>query len=123
MNLCIPYNSIERISSKLAANSWISYGRNAASPQTIKQLSSQLRGALVELVVQLADTTINAQELITLRVGDVITTEHDVKQPLVASVEGTPKFFVKAGALKGRKAVQVDQPISDPPAALTVKRA
>lgn len=123
MNLCIPYNSIERISSKLAANSWISYGRNAASQQTIKQLSSQLRGALVELVVQLADTTINAQELITLRVGDVITTEHDVKQPLVAAVEGTPKFFVKAGALKGRKAVQVDQPISDPPAALAVKRA
>ncbi len=122
MNLCIPYNSIERISSKLASNSWVTFGRNASSPQSIEHLSRRLHGAQVEMTVQLADTTINARELITLRVGDVITTEHDVKQPLVAMVEGAPKFYVRAGALKGRKAVQVEQPIADPPAALTAKR-
>ena len=27
MNLCIPYNSIERISGKLSANSWVAYGK------------------------------------------------------------------------------------------------
>ena len=27
MNLCIPYNSIERIGGKLSANSWVAYGR------------------------------------------------------------------------------------------------
>ena len=29
VNLCIPYNSIERISGKLSTNSWVSYGRRA----------------------------------------------------------------------------------------------
>ena len=27
MNLCIPFNSIERISNRLSANSWVSYGK------------------------------------------------------------------------------------------------
>ena len=34
MNLCIPYNSIERIGGKLSANSWVSYGRRQATPET-----------------------------------------------------------------------------------------
>ncbi len=29
VNLCIPYNSIERISGKLSANSWVAYGRRS----------------------------------------------------------------------------------------------
>src|SRR5687767_12442732 len=35
LNLCIPFNSIERISSKLSANSWVSYGRRDVSAETV----------------------------------------------------------------------------------------
>ena len=31
VNLCIPYNAIERISGKLSTNSWVSYGRRAVN--------------------------------------------------------------------------------------------
>ena len=31
MNLCIPYNSIERIGGKLSANSWIAYGKRQST--------------------------------------------------------------------------------------------
>src|SRR5581483_6923475 len=47
MNLCIPYNSIERISGKLSSNNWVSYGRKQATPQSIEQLSQNLHGSLV----------------------------------------------------------------------------
>ncbi len=107
MNLCIPYNSIERISSKLTSNSWVTYGRHQATPETIGRISRDIEGALVEMVVTLAETTIRTRDLVQLRVGDVIATDHDVRRPLVVSVEGVPKFQARAGAFKGQKAIEV----------------
>src|SRR5512145_1378314 len=53
INLCIPFNSIERISTRLSANSWVSYGKKTATPDNIKRISGQLKDALVEVVVDL----------------------------------------------------------------------
>jgi flagellar motor switch protein FliM len=107
MNFCIPFNAIERISGRLSSNSWVSYGKKMATPENIKRVSGQLSDALVEVVVDLADTNISTSDLISLKVGDIIATEKDVERPLVVSIEGQPKFHAKAGAFKGRKAIQV----------------
>jgi flagellar motor switch protein FliM len=107
MNFCIPFNAIERISGRLSSNSWVSYGKKMATPENIKRVSGQLSDALVEVVVDLAETNISTSDLISLKVGDIIATEKDVERPLVVSIEGQPKFHAKAGAFKGRKAIQV----------------
>lgn len=114
INLCIPYNSIERLSGKLSDNSWVSYGRHKPTPETLQRIGRNLSSSLVELRVRLAGTRITTKDLIGLRVGDVITTEKDVHSPLVACVEGVPKFHASPGAFKGRKAVRVDQVLIDP---------
>jgi len=108
MNLCIPFNSIERIGAKLSSNTWAAYGKRQASAESIKQLSGALQGSLVELIVHLADTTITTADMIGLRVGDVITTDKDTQSPIWVSVEGIPKYRAFAGAYKGRKAIQID---------------
>ncbi len=113
MNLCIPFNSIERIANRLSSNSWVSYGTKKASPENIQRISSQLNGAMVDVVVELADTNISTADLIGLRVGDIIATEKDVDKPLIVSVEGRPKFHAQPGAFKGRKAIQVTGTIDD----------
>lgn len=107
MNLCIPFNSIERISSRLLANSWMSYGKKSATADNVRRISTQLHDAKVEVVVDLAETNISTSDLIGLRVGDIIATEKDVAHPLIVSVEGRPKFHAQPGAFKGRKAIQV----------------
>jgi flagellar motor switch protein FliM len=107
MNLCIPFNSIERISTRLSANSWVSYGKKTATPENIKRISSQLKDALVEVVVDLAETNISTSDLIGLRVGDIIATEKDVERPLTVSIEGRPKFHAQPGVFKGHKAIQL----------------
>jgi flagellar motor switch protein FliM len=43
-----------------------------------------------------------------LRVGDIITTEKDVRTPLDVDVEGVTKFQASAGAFKGKKAIQIE---------------
>lgn len=113
MNLCIPFNTIERIAPKLSANSWITFSKRPSSPESVQQISDQLSESIVEVAVELAETGISTADLINLRVGDIIATEKDVKQPLRVSIEGTPKFHASAGAIKGRKAIQVIEPMEE----------
>lgn len=108
MNLCVPFNSIERIGNKLSSNSWVAYGRRQATPESIQQISRNLHGSLVELSVELAETQISTKELLGLRVGDIITTEKDVRSPLMVNVAGVAKFHARPGAYKARKAICVE---------------
>ena len=114
VNLCIPYNSIERIGGKLSANNWAAYGRRQATPESIEHISRTVRSSLVQMHVRLAKTHISTEELFGLRVGDIISTEKDIHSPLVVSVEGIPKFRAFPGALKGHKAVRIHDIIADP---------
>ncbi|MEO8269255.1 MAG: FliM/FliN family flagellar motor switch protein, partial [Aureliella sp.] len=107
VNLCIPFNTIERIGSKLTNNSWISYGSAKSNPTSQKQLEELLGASRVELVVSLAQSTIRAVDLLNLAVGDIVTTEKDIKEPLEVEVSGVGKFQGKAGAFKGKKAIEI----------------
>jgi flagellar motor switch protein FliM len=108
MNLCIPFNSIERISGKLSSDSWFSYGKKESSPETMRGIAQRLHGSLVEMVVKLANTQISTNDLVGLRVGDIITTEKDIHTPLAVRVEGVEKFAASLGAFKGRKAIRIE---------------
>ncbi|MDA1052514.1 MAG: flagellar motor switch protein FliM [Planctomycetota bacterium] len=111
MNLCIPFNAIERFSSKLTSNSWVGYSRGGATAHTIEAISGRLDGSRVELVVTLAESSIRTADLIGLRVGDIITTDHDCHRSLQVAVEGVTKFLAKPGAYKGHKAIEVEDKI------------
>jgi len=113
INLCIPFNSIERLGTKLSSNSWVSYGRKAASQESMDQIGRKLHGSIVELAVRLADTRISTRELIGPRVGDIITTDNDVNEPLAVSVAGVAKFHARPGSFKGHKAVCIEGAINE----------
>ena len=119
MNLCIPFNSIERISNRLTANNWVSYGRTEATKESMTQISRQIQTAPVEVVVTLAESKISTKDLLELRVGDIITTEQDAAGMMQVSVEGIPKFHARPGAFRGQKAIQVEDTLKPPPAIAT----
>jgi flagellar motor switch protein FliM len=50
--------------------------------------------------------------MLGLRVGDIITTEKDIHEPLDVLVQGVTKFRAKPGAHKGRKAIEIAQTIA-----------
>jgi len=115
INLCIPFNAIERVSSRLANNSWVTYGKSSSTPQTRAALTQRLDASEVEMVVTLAETRITTADLIGLRVGDIITTDKDMNTPLEVAVQGTTKFHARPGAFKGCKAIRIDGPPLPPP--------
>lgn len=113
VNLCIPFNSIERISNKLSANSWVSYSKRPPTAESIQLVSDRIAEAPLEVVVELAATTITTGDLIGLRVGDIIASEKDISEALIVSIEGNPKFEASAGQFKGRKAIEILKPIEE----------
>ena len=111
LNLCIPFNSIERFGNKLTSNNWVSYNKSGVTPENKSRLTQHLDRSLIEMVVTLAESKISTGDLIGLRVGDIITTDKDIRLPLEVAVQGVPKFSASPGAWKGRKAIQIQEPI------------
>jgi flagellar motor switch protein FliM len=114
MNLCIPFNAIERIGNKLLTNTWTTYGRKASNPEMVRKISDNIQGSILEIVVHLAQTRITTKDLIGLRVGDIVKTETDVRSPLSATIAGMQKFLVHPGTYKGQKAIRVEKVVELP---------
>jgi flagellar motor switch protein FliM len=108
INLCIPFNTIERFNSQLSNNGWVGYSRTKPTDETRATISNNVDSANVEVVVTLARSKIRTGELLDLAVGDLITTEKDVAHPFELSVQGVPKFNARPGAFRGKKAVRID---------------
>ncbi len=109
ITLCLPYTMIEPIKTKLYSG-YQSEHLEIDRSWTERFLSG-LTKAQVEIVVELARCPILVQDLLNLKVGDVLPLEKDIALPLVARVEGVPKFLGKAGACGENKAFQVEERI------------
>ncbi len=123
MNLCIPFNSIERVSAKLTANNWVSYARKAPSVESMQRIGNRIAQAPIEVVVELAATRITTADMLELRVGDIIASEKDMNEPLLVYVEGKPKFLAAPGKYKGHKAIQIKAGYEPQPVRVEMKPA
>ncbi|MGQ9646408.1 MAG: flagellar motor switch protein FliM [Thermodesulfobacteriota bacterium] len=106
MTLCIPYSTIEPIKGKLCSE------YQNEQPEVDRgwgeKLFDCLKGAEVEVRVELGRCRIMVYELLRLKVGDVLPLEKDIMEPLVVSIQGVPKFLGKAGVYGNNQAVQLE---------------
>ncbi|MCA9071125.1 MAG: flagellar motor switch protein FliM, partial [Planctomycetaceae bacterium] len=114
MNLCIPYNTIEPLTGKLSSDNWSAYSKKVADPRQVVNLKTGLGQAPVEMVVELARTTISAGEVMGLAIGDVIMTETGREQPLRVWIEDEAMFEGFPGAFKAHKAIRIHGRLSRP---------
>ncbi len=118
IRLCLPCRLLER----LAADH-----RSAAVPAAAERCGGEPPAASVaevaatagsassvELSVTLAATAITADELGSLRLGDIVATETEADSPAVVSVAGKPSFLGRPGVCQGRMAVRISGPVEPP---------
>lgn len=103
--MCLPYSTIEPIRSKLYAG--FQSDQLEVDHEWIHRFIAQVRQAEVEVSIELGRTEISGRDLLGLKQGDVISLEQDASTPLVAKVEGVPKFKGYAGVVRGNKAFQI----------------
>ena len=121
MSLCIPYNVIEPIMGKLAAQNWFSYQRKGGQEDHLRKLQTNVSNAVVEVRAFLAQTTMKLSELLSLQIGDVITTDKPIERDVLLQVEGRNKFLGNIGTLRGNRAIRINrkcqqaaEPVTDP---------
>ncbi|MCB0414878.1 MAG: flagellar motor switch protein FliM [Bdellovibrionales bacterium] len=111
ITIVIPYSTIEPIKQKLST------GFQVESDQTDKKLwtstiTEQLMETEVDLKVNLGETSITVQDLMKLRVGDVIPLNQDATGEFDIMVEGTKKFKGFYGTHHGSVALQITRSIN-----------
>ena len=119
MSLCIPYQAIEPMMSKVGQQTWLAYqGRrnDAAGEAEQRRLTGGLNAAAVELRAVLAKTTITVGELMDLAPGDVLTTEKPQTGEATVAVGGRNKFAGKLGQYRGKRAVRLTRVLDPTPA-------
>lgn len=107
MSLCIPFNVIEPVIGKLAAQSWLSYSQHDANSDELKHVKQTLNRAPIEVRAFLAQTRITVRELLSLAPGDILRTEKLQDRDFVLRIAGRNKFAGKLGQLRGNKALRL----------------
>ncbi len=111
ITVVIPYATIEPIKQKLAS------GFQIESDQTDKNLwnsvlKDQLLETEAEMLVRLGETTISMEDLMSLKVGDVIPLNQDVSGEFDLQIEGVKKFKAYYGVSHGNRAVKLTRKIT-----------
>ncbi|MDR1396161.1 MAG: flagellar motor switch protein FliM [Desulfarculales bacterium] len=106
ITVCIPYSTIEPIRNKLYAG--FQSDQLEVDHEWMRRFRAQLRDAEIEISVEVGRVEIVSGDLLNFKVGDVITLDKDITEPLVALVQGVPKFLGRAGTFKGNKAIKVE---------------
>ncbi len=107
MSLCIPFNVIEPLMGRLAAQSWLSYRRREADPKQTAQIRQNLRLAPVSVRAVLARTSITVGELLALQAGDILTTSKKASSEVILQVEGLNKYAGRVGQFRGKRAIKI----------------
>ncbi|MBQ7457266.1 MAG: flagellar motor switch protein FliM [Desulfovibrio sp.] len=105
MIVCLPYATIEPIRGKLHAS--FQTERLEIDHAWLNRLKERLLETEVELVIHFGTTTITGNQLLRMKVGDIIVLNTDVEDMLTCTVEGVEKYQGIAGTVKAMKAFQI----------------
>ena len=105
LTMCLPYATIEPIRSKLHAS--FQTERLEVDHAWVSRLKERLLETPVDLKVHFGDTKLSGNQLLRLKVGDVILLNTDTDELLEVTMAGVTKFWAVTGSVKGNRAIQI----------------
>ncbi len=112
MSLCIPFNVIEPVISKLGSQSWYAYARKVERADQSENISSSLKHAKLLLRCYLAETSMTMKDLVNLQVGDIIQTGKSQRTDAMLRIEGKKKFSGTIGKFRGQRALKIRRKVA-----------
>jgi flagellar motor switch protein FliM len=105
ITICLPYLSIKPIKERLK-NKFRSEKMNI-DPKWKRYIQEKLQETMVELSCTMGMAKINASELLSMKVDDVIMLDQKSGNSVIVNVENIPKFRGYPGACNKKKAVKI----------------
>ena len=107
INLCLPYPMLETVLGEFTnRHIYQTKGKNTTAEEKT-ELIDRLNPSAVDVEVVLGKTEVSINELIKLKVGDVIKLNTKTDDKLVMKISNNKKFFVKPGTVKNRICVKI----------------
>jgi flagellar motor switch protein FliM len=103
--LCIPYGTVEPIKEKLY--SAFSADRDELDIKWLERLKERLKEIPVTVTGRLGDTRVTVQDVLDMKVSDVIILGQRVDEDINVLVEGAQKFKGRFGVYKGSYALKI----------------
>ncbi len=104
-HICVPYASLEPIRDVIYST--MQGDHTEPDKRWIRMLSRQVQAAEVELSAKLVETPVTVQQLMNLKVGDVIGV--DIPSTVQATIDGVPIFDCTYGARNGQYAIRIER--------------
>lgn len=104
-HFCIPYAMLEPIMERL-------YGtEKAATAEVDKKWSGRLREQFDYVTLgisgEIGTATIDVQELLNLKAGDLIELDKKAREPLRVFIDGAPRLFARPGVIDNHYAMKI----------------
>ena len=109
LTICYPYVSLESVLGKLSAQNWIDATKRKNLRENRDINRDNLMPVPVPLAVILARTKLKLRDFVSLQVGDVMTTDHKINNPIELLVAQRRKFVCRPGLFGKRRACQIIQ--------------
>ena len=107
-HICMPYSMLEPIKDLLYSS--MQDGEHLVTDQRWSQLlSMQVQSADIELVATLGPTSVTLEEVLKMRIGDIVPLESG--ENIIASVAGIPVMECKYGVFDNQYALKVKKMI------------
>lgn len=91
IHLCLPYAMLEPLREKLQTS--FQSDLYEIDVGWVQRFCARVQEATVTMTVHLGSTSISVEDLLHFSAGDVVVLEQAANLPLLATVEGTPKFL------------------------------
>ncbi len=110
MNLCFPTFALEDVLARLTKQQVTSSTRNQ-NEQRMREnkmiLHKQMSASYLPIVAELGTTTLTVNDIMELKVGDVVKLDRRVNQEIEIIIAGKRKLAARPGSVEGKKAVRV----------------
>ena len=102
MSICIPYLLLKPITPKLSAQRWFSSSTKKNPGKHAAALARRISKTSVECVVRLGNTSLQVEEVLNLKVGDVVTLDRGPQEEVDVLIGNRVKFRARPG-IRGKK--------------------
>jgi flagellar motor switch protein FliM len=114
ISICIPFASLQPVLERFAAHSLVPDRTGPSTDTARAAMRGRLSEVPVEVMVHFDEVALTSDDLVQLRVGDVLPLRHRTDQPLTASVGDAVLAAVSPGRKGKRLACRVVNPENRP---------
>lgn len=107
INICIPHVVLEPIVPNLSVRYWMQTNKKEPTPEQSIILEKRLKQASLPITTELGIGSMSVEDFLYLQVGDVISLNTKIEDPLLVKVGDIPKFTAQPGHMRNRMAVQI----------------